>query len=74
MAWRVDKNPIEYLEQRVRYYQKKRKLFLKFLKDEDMLDRFGEEKITEAIGQVDVRINEFEYAVTILKAIEKDWI
>jgi hypothetical protein len=73
MAWRVDKNPIEYLEQRVRYYQKKKKLFLKFLKDEDMLNRFGEEKITEAIGLVDVRISEFEYAVSILKAVDKDW-
>ena len=73
MAWRVDKNPVEYLEQRVRYYQKKRKLFLKFLKDEDMLNRFGEEKITEAIGLVDVRISEFEYAVSILKAVDKDW-
>lgn len=73
MAWKVDKNPIEYLEQRVRYYKKKRKLFEKFLKDEDMLQRYSVEQISEAIGQVDVRIYEFEYAVTILKAIDRDW-
>jgi len=71
MAWNVDKNPIEYLEQRVRYYKKKRKEFKNFLKDEKMLERFGKERIEGGMEQVELRISEFEYAVLVLKAIQE---
>lgn len=67
MAWRVDKDPIEYLEQRVRYYKKKEREFKNHLKDEDMLRRFGKEGIEGAIANVELRILEFQYAIKILK-------
>jgi len=70
MAWDVDKNPIEYLEQRVKYYKKKKRDFKNFLKDEKMLERFGKERIEDGMEQVELRILEFEYAVLVLKTIQ----
>jgi len=67
MAWDVDKNPIEYLEQRVKYYKKKKRDFKNFLKDEKMIERFGKERIEDGMEQVELRILEFEYAVLVLK-------
>jgi len=70
MAWDVDKNPIEYLEQRVKYYKKKKRDFKNFLKDEKMIERFGKERIEDGMEQVELRILEFEYAVLVLKTIQ----
>ena len=70
MAWRIDKDPIEYLEQRVRYYKNKQKQFKKFLGNPDMTDRFGREMIETGINQIGKRIVEFESAITILKMMK----
>jgi len=71
MAWNANKNPIEYLEQRVNYYKKQRGQFKRFLTDEKMLERVGEVKIQRGLCQIERRITEFEHAVIVLKAIQE---
>jgi len=74
MGWNVNKNPIEYLEQRSKYYIKLTKSFKRYLKDDDMVQKFGEEKIKRAILQNEHRVVEFQVAIEILKQTlyEKD--
>ena len=74
MAWDVDKDPIAYLEQRMRYYEKRKKDFKKFLMDEDLIQRFEEERIKAGLEHIELRIAEFQYAIEILKKLTPMWI
>ena len=74
MSWNTDKEPIEYLRQRVRYYEKKRLKILKLDKNPHMIEKYGEEMLRTIIArrllQISFFITKFKQAVSDLEIIE----
>lgn len=66
MAWNTNKSPLEYLEQRVRYYKKSEKQFLRYLRTGEMSSRFTDEQINQGLINIRIRIKQFEDACLIL--------
>ena len=68
MGWNYDKEPLEYLKQRVRYHEKKIKLIDKLLLDPNIVKRHGVDKIMDASEHHYFRLRQFKDAVIKLQS------
>lgn len=66
MARHTDKSPTEYLIQRVEYYKKQKKMFIKHKRNGSLSYRFSDDQIDLAIKRSNSRIMEFEHAYDVL--------
>ena len=63
MAWNYDLSPVEYLEQRIRYYNKRLKSLNKMANDHKYIKRFGIDAISNSIEHCYRRIRQFSEAI-----------
>lgn len=75
MSWSTDKSPIEYLRQRIRYYEKKRSMVKNFIKKPEMVKRYGDELpyiIARRLLSIASYIEQYKRAVRNLQDIESE--
>lgn len=65
MAWQTDRNVVDYLQRRIKYYKKKRGRIKSLLNDVNYMDQ--REEINTAMDWCNTRIIEYEQAVNILE-------
>jgi prefoldin subunit 5 len=74
MAYQIHFSPIDYLQRRIVYYKKLRGKMTNCLKDGFMLKKYGKEElekmIAKRIKQIDLMIEEYNYAIQKLKSNE----
>lgn len=76
MAWQTDREPIEYLERRHRYYKRKRGSYKRLLTEpvsDYQKSYFGSEKkylnaVQLAIGKMELRMSQYSEAIEKLKS------
>ena len=75
MGWNSDKEPIPYLQQRVKYYKKQKGTITKLKNDPHLLQKYGEEMLEEmiemAIQRNEDQIKNFSEALLILENHER---
>ena len=75
MSWNVDKEPIEYLRQRIKYYKKKRMKMLNVGKNPVMIEKYGEKELRHIVAKRIMQINSllsmYHKAVSDLEKIEE---
>ena len=75
MGWNSDKEPIPYLQQRVKYYKKQMGTIKKLTNDPHLLQKYGEETLSEMvevyIQRTNDQIKNFSEAVEILESYER---
>jgi hypothetical protein len=75
MSWEHNKEPIDYLRQRVKYYKKKRSLVINLINKPEMIEKYGAELkhlVFRRCLQIDSFIDMFKKAVNDLETIEKN--
>lgn len=73
MTWKTDKEPIEYLRQRVKYYQKKMGRAKNSINDPVLIHKYGDELpyiVTRRILSIQSWMDMFKKAVKDLEIIE----
>lgn len=66
MSWNTNKNPLEYLLQRVEYYEKQERKFINMKKSGKYSNRFSDEDFDMGIKNTRKRIQQFKDASHIL--------
>lgn len=79
MAWLTDKQPLDYLKQRVKYYKKKKSTVKNLHKSGTIVERYGgEEKfkklVEERLEEIDIMSDQFKEAVLILEIVDRDFL
>lgn len=75
MSWETDKEPIEYLRQRIRYYLHKKAKMSKLMENPRPIKGLSEENvrwgITRSLIRIESRIEQYRKAVEDLETIEE---
>lgn len=75
MSWNTDKEPIDYLRQRIKYYKNKMSKVEILIKDPYMLEKYGEEELRYIIARRMLTIQSYmamyKKAVKDLETIEE---
>jgi hypothetical protein len=74
MSWQYDREPIDYLRRRVRYYQRRRSKIINLPKNPEMIKKLGDELpalVVRRVWEIDSYIDMFKKAVKDLEAIEE---
>lgn len=66
MAWNSNKDPLEYIEQRVKYYEKSISKFINLKKSGKLSDRFSDEQFDQIIENATLRKKQFEVALLLI--------
>jgi hypothetical protein len=76
MSWNYDKEPIDYLKQRVRYYEKKISKIKNWLKNPILVEKYGEEQLRYMMARGVLSnasyVDMFKKAVKDLEKIEEN--
>jgi hypothetical protein len=75
MSWQTDREPIDYLRQRIKYYKKKQSMVKNLVKNPVMIQKYGEEELQSFIARrlltLQSFMDMFKKAVKDLEEIEK---
>jgi len=74
MGWNVDREPIDYLRRRVRYYQNKKKKIIKLKDNPAAQQKFGNELstlIARRLLTIESMMDMFKKAIRDLETIEE---
>jgi len=76
MSWETDKEPIDYLRQRITYYKKKRSKVVNLVNKPEMIEKYGSLDLRYLIFRrcldIDSMTDMFKKAVNDLETIEKN--
>jgi hypothetical protein len=75
MSWQVDREPIDYLRRRVKYYKGRMSKVKNLIKEQWMVEKYGEEELRYIIARrllsIESFISMYEKAVKDLQTIEE---